>query len=115
MPRYHPVDARTAEHFDFVMDGRRYVPDLRTDWETPASETVYLPLEFCTSLNPDWFYIGGKHFVHPSVETIAGWRGTARRANANLLLNVGPDTRGLIPDVHAEYLRTARKLFVGKP
>ena len=103
--RYHPVDVRTAEHFDFVYNGELCVPDLQTEWETPKGETVFLPLEFCTSFNPDWFYIAGKYFVHPSRATIAGWRETARRANANLLLNIGPTREGLLPEVHRAYLR----------
>ncbi|MBC8142109.1 MAG: alpha-L-fucosidase [Armatimonadetes bacterium] len=110
IPRYHPVDIRTAEHFDFVMDGKRYVPETKNDWATPDDETVHLPLEYCTSLNPDWFHIGGKHFIHPSVATIAGWRTTARANGANLLLNVGPDRHGRIPEVHREYLNAARKI-----
>ncbi len=110
-PRYHPIDARTAEHFDFVMDGKRYVPETRTEWETPDGITVSLPLEYCTSLNPDWFYIGNKHFLHPSVATIIGWRETARASGANLLLNVGPDKHGLIPQVHHDYLVEAARQF----
>lgn len=109
IPRYHPVDVRTAEHFDFVMDGKRYVPEAGTEWTTHEGNPVSLPLEYCTSLNPDWFHIESKHFIHPSVATIAGWRETARSSGANLLLNVGPDKRGLIPEVHSVYLREAAK------
>jgi alpha-L-fucosidase len=85
-------------------------PDLRTVWANDAGENVFLPLEFCTSLNPDWFHIGRDHFLHPSPHTIAGWLQTARAASANLLLNIGPDKRGLLPEYHRHYLRQAAEI-----
>lgn len=111
IPRYHPVDIRTAEHLDFVMNGKRYVPETKSDWTTPDNKPVHLPLEYCTSLNPDWFYIEGKYFIHPSVATIAGWRTTAYANGANLLLNVGPDKHGQIPEFHREYLNAVRGII----
>ena len=105
--RYHPVDARTCEHFHFVY--RERLHEVRVDPHVTDDEgrAAYLPLEFCTSLNPDWFWIEGRCYGHASAETIRGWRETARRAKANLLLNAGPDRRGLIPEYHARFLREA--------
>jgi alpha-L-fucosidase len=108
--RYQPIDLRTAEHFDFVFREQVCKPDTRTQWTRDDGESVFLPLEFCTSLNPDWFHTGRNHFVHPSAHTIAGWRQTAREHNANLLLNVGPNRDGLIPQYHRDYLIAARQL-----
>jgi len=49
--------------------------------------------------------------LHPSAATIADWHIRARQNQANLLLNVGPDRRGLVPDFHRPFLRDARKRF----
>ena len=105
--RYHPIDARTSEHFDFIYQGQTCEPILDTIFENEQGQKIFLPLEFCTSLNPDWFWIEGKYLLHPSVETICGWIRTARQSDANLLLNVGPDNKGLIPEYHRHYLRAA--------
>ncbi|NQT18092.1 MAG: alpha-L-fucosidase [Planctomycetes bacterium] len=105
-PRYFPIDARTAEHFDFLYEGR-IVPVI-TDpiWENDEGEKVYLPLEYCASLNQGWFW-REKGYLHPSVATICGWYRTARATEANLLLNVGPSAQGLMPDYNREYLTRA--------
>jgi alpha-L-fucosidase len=110
--RYHPLDGRTSEHFDFIYQSQVCHPVLDTVWENAAGEKVFLPLEYCTSLNPDWFWIAGKYLLHPSVETICGWHRTARQSGANLLLNIGPDNKGLVPEYHRQYLKeAARELF----
>jgi alpha-L-fucosidase len=109
--RYLPVDLRTSEHYDFVYQDRVHQPITDPIVKNEAGEAVYLPLEFTTSLNPDWFCIKGKFFSHPSAETIASWHRTARAADGNLLLNVGPDCEGLVPDYHRQYLFQARKLI----
>ncbi len=56
-----------------------------------------------------WFCTGTPYYVHPSVDTICGWYNTAREHDANLLLNVGPDKNGLIPDYNRHYLLEAAK------
>jgi alpha-L-fucosidase len=105
--RYHPVDLRTSEHFDFVFNEKLHPPRIDPIFERAPGERVYLPLEYCTSLNPDWFWIEGRCYSHASPETIRAWRNRARADNANLLLNVGPDKNGLIPEYHAKCLRDA--------
>jgi alpha-L-fucosidase len=99
-PNYPPVDARTAEHFDFVWKEKLC---------TPAPHPT-LPLEYCTTLTPGWFWQANAGYSHASAETIAGWRLRARRERANLLLNVGPDTSGRIPDHHRPFLLDAERL-----
>jgi alpha-L-fucosidase len=99
VPNYPPVDARTAEHFDFIWREQLCTP--------PESD---LPLEYCTSLTPGWFWQKDACYSHTSAETIAGWRRRARRERANLLLNIGPDTTGRIPDYHRPFLLEAERL-----
>lgn len=107
--RYHPVDIRTSEHFNFVYRGQVCQPITDSEVINNLGETVYLPLEYCTSLNPGWFYSKNDAYSHPSAETISGWYQTAQKTNANLLLNVGPDPDGLIPDYHREFLSEAAR------
>lgn len=109
--RYHPIDARTAEHFDFVWNERVIPPLLDPVWAKADGRQVYLPLEYCTTLTPDWFWKEGGFVLHPSVDTIVSWRRRARAARANLLLNVGPDKDGFIPGYNAGYLKEAARQF----
>ena len=109
--KYHPVDVRTSEHFDFISHEAICSPQLDPLSKSQAGEQVYTPLEFCTSLNPDWFWTNRSHYLHPAAETIAAWYRTARSHQANLLLNVGPNAQGVIPEYHREYLvRAARRM-----
>ena len=58
VPNYLPVDARTSEHFDFVWQERLCAP--RLDPVFPSAHgSVYLPLEYCTTLTPGWFWQAG--------------------------------------------------------
>jgi alpha-L-fucosidase len=109
VPNYLPVDVRTAEQFDFVWQERLCEPRLDPVF---ASEngSVYLPLEYCTTLTPGWFWQAGACYSHASAETIASWRLRAESQRANLLLNVGPDTSGRVPDHHRPFLLEAERL-----
>ena len=109
--RYHPVDARTVEHFDFVYQERLTAPVLSPLSKTPSGATVYLPLEFCETVTPSWFWKKREYVMPPSADTIASWHRRARAAGANLLLNVGPNSDGLIPAYNAEFLRQAGKMI----
>jgi alpha-L-fucosidase len=109
-PNYLPVDARTAEQFDFVWQERLCVPRIDPVFPT-ESGAKFLPLEYCTTLTPGWFWQTRAGYSHPSAETIAEWRLRAARERANLLLNVGPDTAGRIPDYHRSFLVDAEELF----
>jgi alpha-L-fucosidase len=109
VPNYLPVDARTSEHFDFVWREQLCVPPL--DPVFPSENgPVFLPLEYCTTLTPGWFWQANACYSHASAETIAGWRLRAMRQQANLLLNVGPDTSGRIPGYHRSFLLEAERL-----
>ena len=112
--KYHPVDVRTSEHFDFIYNEHICFPELNPIIEEENGGKVFIPLEFCTSLNPDWFWTGRSHMLHPSVDAICSWYKTARNNEANLLLNVGPNAQGLIPDYHIHFLREAAKILFNK-
>ncbi len=105
--KYHPVDIRTSEHFNFIWQETVREPVLDPVFTDPERGEVYLPLEYCTSLNPKWFWNEGDCYSHPSVETICGWYRQARASNANFLLNAGPDQRGLLPPYHRRFLANA--------
>jgi alpha-L-fucosidase len=101
--KYPPVDVRTSEHFDFIWQGRICEVD---------NAASYLPLEYCTTLTPDWFWAEQRTaWAHPSAGTIADWYRRARANRANLLLNVGPDKDGIIPDYHRSFLREAARMI----
>lgn len=105
--KYFPLDVRTVERINYIYRNRVCLVDTRMEFETPQGQTVYLPLEYCNTLTPDWFYKKDQHVLHPSVETICGWYNTARQHNGNLLLNIGPDLRGHIPEYHLDFLYEA--------
>jgi alpha-L-fucosidase len=109
VPNYLPVDARTSEHFDFVWQERLCAPRLDPQFPS-ANGSLYLPLEYCTTLTPGWFWQAGACYSHASAEAIAGWRLRAERQRANLLINLGPDTSGRIPDYHKSFLVDADRL-----
>lgn len=107
--KYMPIDIRTAEHFNFVNQGKLCPPVIDPIYKDKNGQQHFLPLEYCTSLNPDWFQTNVKYYNHPSVDQIVGWYKTARSHNANLLLNVGPDKQGVIPQLHIDFLLEAAK------
>jgi alpha-L-fucosidase len=106
--KYHPVDCRTAERFDFVYNDTLFIPHYDPIFINDEGKQVYLPLEFCTTLTPDWFY-GSECVFLDSVDAICSWHRRAMEQNANLLLNVGPNMDGLIPDYNVLYLREVAK------
>jgi alpha-L-fucosidase len=108
VPNYLPVDVRTSEHFDFIWKERLCEPRL-----DPSFGARYLPLEYCTTLTPGWFWQAGACYSHAPAEAIAGWRRRAARQGANLLLNIGPNTAGEMPEYHRPFLLEAERLVRG--
>lgn len=107
--KYFPIDARTAEHFDFIYRGKLCEPITNPVFTKPDGTKVFLPLQYEETITPGWFYKDADYMMHPSVETICDWYKRARSTEANLLLNVGPDAEGLIPDYNRHYLTIAAK------
>ncbi len=100
--KYPPVDVRTSEHFDYIWK------DCVCKAENGEGQ---LPLEYCTTLTPDWFWSSKRNgLAHPSASTIADWLRRAKSTKANLLLNVGPNNHGLIPEYHRLFLKAAAKM-----
>ena len=108
--RYPPVDIRTCENFHFIWEEK--VRPVRTDpiFDDAAGQPVFLPLEFCTTITPGWFWNGNQGYSHPSGAALHDWYATARNAQANFLLNIGPNKAGLLPEHHRPFLRQAAKL-----
>jgi alpha-L-fucosidase len=107
--KYLPIDIRTAERFDFVYKGKKFEPITDPVFTAPDGRKVYLPLEYCDSLADDWFWKKSDEKKQPSVEKICDWYRRARKTQANLLLNAGPDITGLIPDYNIKNLTEAAK------
>lgn len=98
--KYPPVDVRTSEHYDFVWKERVCKAE-----NCPG----LIPLEYCTTLTPDWFWsIKKDGWVHPTAGAIADWLRRARAVKANLLLNIGPNSDGLMPELHRPFLLAAK-------
>ncbi|MEK6796322.1 MAG: alpha-L-fucosidase [Spirochaetota bacterium] len=108
--KYLPVDIRTSEHFNFIYRGRRVDTRMDPVFIDEQGGKNWIAMEYCTSLNPEWFFIEGRYYPHPSALAIADWLRTARNAGGNLLLNVGPDKQGSIPEYHRPFLRDAAHL-----
>ncbi|MFB3896570.1 MAG: alpha-L-fucosidase [bacterium] len=107
--RYFPVDIRTAENYDFVWQETRHEPIIDPIIVDKAGNKRFIPLEYCATLSPDWFWIEKQSIRHPSVATICGWYRTAREHQANLLLGAGPNKDGVIPEYNEYYLKLAAK------
>ena len=107
--RYHPVDVRTSEQFDFVWREQIREPRLDPVFTDDAGQPVYLPLEFCTTVTPGWFWNENQAYSHPSSATLVDWYRTARAAGANFLLNIGPNKEGLLPETHRRFLKEAAR------
>jgi alpha-L-fucosidase len=109
--RHLPLDIRTAEHFDFVYGDKVCAANTEPFTLDETGRSHWLPLEYCTSVNPDWFWVKDRSYSHPSAATIADWRRRAREAGGNLLLNVGPTDKGVLPDYHRPFLLEAARQF----
>jgi alpha-L-fucosidase len=106
--KYLPMDVRSVEQFDFVLPtGFVRYDDIAICVYSDAMGTKhYLPLEFTTSITPEWFWTGD-FLLHPSVDEIVGWFRNSRKHSGNFLLNVGPNAEGRIPEYNHEYLKKA--------
>jgi alpha-L-fucosidase len=107
--RYPPVDARTSEHFNFIWRESLCQPILDPVFPGREGQPVYLPLEYCTSITPGWFWNEGQGYSHPSGATIADWVRTARATQSNFLLNIGPNKDGRLPEYHRSFLLDAAR------
>ena len=70
-------------------------------------KNYYIPAEVCDPIGYEWFYQDDD--PPRSDAELLGMRMIARERGANLLFNVPPDRRGLIPEEHIDALRRLRR------
>ena len=88
----------------------RFLPNSHTGhdpWREIEGKTYYMPGEVCDPIGREWFYVEGDQ--PRSDAELLGMYLVTRSRGANLLLDVGPDKRGLIPDHYIEPLTRLRK------
>lgn len=96
-----PTDVITIE---------RFLPNSATGyvkWRTIDGGNYYMPGEVCDPIGADWFYT--ENDQPRSDAELLGMHLTTLSRGANLLLDVGPDRHGLIPDRYAAALARLRK------
>jgi alpha-L-fucosidase len=76
-------------------------------WRTVEGRRYYLPAEVYDLLGRHWFWVDGDR-PRPDAELQELFRAT-REGGANLLLDVPPDRRGLIPEVYRQTLMRVAK------
>lgn len=71
----------------------------------PFENLVWYPAEVNTSIRPGWFYHASEDDQIKSLEELLNIYNGAVGGNANFLLNIPPDKRGLIHEADAERLK----------
>jgi alpha-L-fucosidase len=88
----------------------RFLPNSHTGhvkWREVEGKKYYLPGEVCDPIGKEWFYT--KDDQPRSDAELLGMYLTSTSRGANLLLDVGPDQRGLIPQRYIAALMRLRK------
>ena len=76
-------------------------------WRTIRGKAYYVATECCATIGQQWFYVPDDD-PRPDKE-LAELYAACRQRRTNLLLNVPPDTHGLIQDVYIRALARMRK------
>jgi alpha-L-fucosidase len=76
-------------------------------WREIAGRRYYLPAEMCDPIGKEWFFVEGD-LPKPDAQLLEMFL-ECRKRGANLLLDVPPDTHGLIPDASRDSLFRLRK------
>jgi alpha-L-fucosidase len=93
---------------DIISIERRLPPEKgHAKWRTIEGKEYYMPGEVCDPIGKEWFYVEGDK-PRPDSELLKIYQGSRERG-ANLLLDVGPDKHGLIPDHFVQALMRLRK------
>ena len=74
-----------------------------------ADASDWVPPEVDVSIRPGWFYHAAEDAKVKTVDQLLAIYHQSVGRGANLLLNIPPDRRGLIPEVDAERLRSFRQ------
>jgi alpha-L-fucosidase len=88
----------------------RFLPNSHTGhvkWRQIGAKNYYLPGEVCDPIGKEWFYVDDDQ-PRSDAELLGMYLTTVSRG-ANLLLDVGPDRRGLIPKRFVDALMRLRK------
>lgn len=102
----YPVDY--AWPSDLVAIERRLPPENgHQPWRTIEGRRYYIPGEMCDPIGKHWFFVDGDD-ARPAEELLNQFT-TCRQRGVNVLLNVPPDRRGLIPDGHVRALQQLRE------
>jgi alpha-L-fucosidase len=89
-----PTDLMAIERF--LPDSRGHNPWFQIPVSKKESQMVYIPGEVCDPIGYEWFY--EKDDQLRTDAELLGIRLITESRGANLLLDVPPDTRGLIPE-----------------
>ena len=98
------VDDRLAYFKDNVRDFDYYTPEICVPNQPQAVKGREVLWETCATMNDHWGYCRSDSNYKPLETLTAGLIGCVSK-NGNLLLNVGPDETGRIPERAAELLR----------
>ena len=96
-----PADLLNSER-ETSRGARPYDP-----WHTKNGRKYYLPEETCDTMTPSWFWFPNE--APRPVQDLHQLYSTCRRKGINLLLNVGPDKRGKIPQDRADRLMELKR------
>ncbi|MBN2294448.1 MAG: alpha-L-fucosidase [Pirellulales bacterium] len=107
-PSYTQYNTVYAWPSDLVAIERGLPPKKKYQpWHTIEGKQYYMPGEVCDPIGHQWFWMPGDP-PRPDA-ALAKQLEACRDGNVNLLLNVPPDTHGLIPKEHVDALMRLRK------
>ncbi len=93
---------------DLIAIERRLPPGAgHKAWRTIEGKEYYMPGEVCDPIGKEWFWVEGDT-PRPDADLLKQLKDCKARG-VNLLLDVGPDRHGLIPDYYAEALARLAK------
>lgn len=95
-----PADADDVTDAEYDLQDLNF-PD--EDLLEAADSFAWYPAEVNTTIRPDWFYHSGTEPQFDLADLVDLWYCTVG-GNAVLLLNLAPDTRGLVPEEDVELL-----------
>lgn len=93
---------------DLIAIERRLPPESgHRKWRTIDGRRYYLPGEVCDPIGKEWFFVPGDE-ARPDVELAVQFE-AVRARGANFLLDVPPDTHGVIPEPYVRALMRLRR------
>ena len=93
---------------DIIAIERRLPPGKGHEkWRNIEGKRYYMPGEVCDPIGKNWFFVPGD--TPRSDDVLLDILRSSLDRGVNLLLDVPPDTHGLIPDMHVQALNRLRK------